>query len=64
MNKQKKRLGSMSLCKVVLICLFLSVFSTAWAAVEQTSSKITVTGVVKDVQGSKNRLSIINKIAE
>ena len=51
MNKQKKRLGSMSLCKVVLICLFLSVFSTAWAAVEQTSSKITVTGVVKDVQG-------------
>lgn len=30
---------------------FLSVFSTAWAAVEQTSSKITVTGVVKDVQG-------------
>ena len=51
MNKQKKRLGSISLCKVVLICLFLSVFSTAWAAVEQTSSKITVTGVVKDVQG-------------
>ena len=35
----------------MLICLFLSVFSTAWAAVEQTSSKITVTGVVKDVQG-------------